>query len=105
MVPAGDVTRLLAALAGRGITLAARDGRLVARGLTGALTAEDRAAAATLGPALLAAVTAHACTRCGRHAFPEPTVCFWCRNRPPPACPTTESHGVARGRLRASGRR
>lgn len=55
---------------------------------TGRLTPDLRTRMRTLKPALLRHLTRYPCTSCGTaDGFPEPRLCFWCRERQTPRTP------------------
>jgi hypothetical protein len=77
--PRPDTLLLMRDLRRRGVLLWATAGRLRVRAPVGTLTPGDRAALAGWRDALVAALTTHPCTNCGRYRFARPTLCYWCR--------------------------
>jgi hypothetical protein len=72
---------LLTDLQARGIGLRVRNGQLEVSDPGSSLTPDLRSAAVAHRSALVALLQApaHPCSDCGRFAFPQPTVCHWCR--------------------------
>lgn len=65
-----------------GVVLYRSGTRLRASAPAGVITPELRTVIADWKDELLALVTPHPCTGCGKFAFPAPTRCYWCRSTP-----------------------
>lgn len=82
---------LLSTLANAGARVRLEDGQLWVRAKPGILTPELKQEIQTLKAQLIQILTTYACSRCGWGVYPEPTVCFHCRQASGAGAPPLKS--------------